>query len=81
MISKKLIGLIVLIILEQVCNNSLCTSVCRSLSIVVLLQFITYNMSNKVNNTNVREILRNINKLTTPSECQSNYDEFILDSI
>jgi len=73
-IDFKLVGLIliVLIILEQVCNNKLCTIVCRSLSAIVLLTFIANNRSTKLNNnTSEKEILKNINKLTTPNECQT----------
>jgi len=60
----------------------LCTIVCRSLSAIVLLKFIANIMSTKINNnTREMEILKYINKLTSPSECQSNYDEHKLDPI
>ena len=60
----------------------MCTIGCRSVSIVVILQFIANNMSTKVNNnTSEKEILKNINKLTTLNECQSSYDGDILDPI
>jgi len=73
-IGLKSVGLtfIVLIILKQVCNNTLCTIICRSQSAIVILMFVANNRSIKSsNNSSENELLKNINKITTPNECQS----------